>query len=99
MVVVAGTVKIKPERREEAQQLALRMATATRAESGCLTYQFYADLTDPATFFLFEEWENDEALNRHFQTPHMAEFQKHLPGLLAGPINVKRYTIQTVSQM
>lgn len=99
MVVVAGTVKIKSERREEAQQLALRMVTATQAEPGCLTYQFYVDLTDPTLFFLFEEWENEEALSQHFQTPHMVEFQKHLPGLLVGPINVKRYTIQTVSQM
>ena len=67
MIVIAGTIPIKPERREEAKQLALQMAAATHAEAGCLTYQFYADLADPNTFFIFEEWESEEALQRHFQ--------------------------------
>jgi quinol monooxygenase YgiN len=99
MIVIAGTIAVKPERREEAKQRALRMAEETHKEAGCLTYQFYADLADPNMFFIFEEWESDEALNKHFQSAHMKEFQQHLPGLLAGPINAKRYTIESATKL
>ena len=93
MIVVAGSVRIRPERRDEAVRVAVAMAKATRAEPGCRHYSFYADLEAPDTFFLFEEWDSEEALARHFDTPHMAEFQKKLPGLLAGPLDIRRYTV------
>jgi aspartate dehydrogenase len=88
MIVIAGKIAVKPERREEAQCAALAMAEATRREAGCLSYAFYADLVDPGTFFIFEEWESDAALAAHFQTEHMARFQQHVPALLAAGIDV-----------
>jgi quinol monooxygenase YgiN len=93
MIVIAGTIPIKAEHREEARKLALWMAEETRKEAGCLTYSFYADLADPDTFFIFEEWESDEALGRHFQTEHMKKFQQQAPKLLAGKVSAKKYTI------
>ncbi len=95
MIVIAGSIPIKPEHRDEARQLALDMAKATQAEAGCLAYQFYADLSDPNTFFIFEEWESEEALNRHFQTEHMKNFQQQAPKILAGKVNAKKYTIES----
>jgi quinol monooxygenase YgiN len=99
MIVIAGSVTVRAERRDEAVQIALRMAAASRAEAGCVEYRFYADLADPNTFFLFEHWENEAALARHFQTPHMAEFQEQLPGLLVGASKVRRYVVSDVTGM
>jgi quinol monooxygenase YgiN len=99
MIVIAGTIPIKPEHREEAKRLAQWMAEATHKEAGCLTYQFYADLADPNTFFIFEEWESDEALARHFQTEHMKQFQQQAPTFLAGPVKAKKYTIESASSL
>ena len=99
MIVIAGTIPIKPEHREEAKQLALWMADATRKEAGCLTYSFYADLAEPNTFFIFEEWESEEALQRHFQTDHMKQFQQQAPKLLGGKVNAKKYTIESASSL
>jgi len=99
MIVVAGRIRVKAEERSQAVRVALRMAEATRAEPGCVSYRFYADLTDPNTFFLFEEWESDEALARHFQTPHMAEFQQQIPRFVAGPFEIKRYVVESAVGM
>jgi quinol monooxygenase YgiN len=99
MIVVAGRIRIRPERREEAIRVALRMAEATRAEPGCRTYQFFADLADPAAFFIFEEWDSDEALASHFQTAHMAAFRQQLPGLLAEPLAITRYEVVSAAAM
>lgn len=99
MIVIAGTIPIKPEHREEAQQLAVWMAKETCKEAGCVTYRFYADLADPNTFFIFEEWESDEALSRHFQTEHMKKFQQQAAKLLAGKVAAKKYTIEAASSL
>ena len=99
MIVIAGTIAVKPERREDAQQAALAMAEATRRESGCVSYAFYADLLDPGAFFLFEEWESDAALAAHFQTEHMARFQEQVPALLAGPPRITRYVVDSATSM
>lgn len=93
MIVVAGTVPVKPERREDAVRVALAMAEATRAEAGCLDYRFYAELADPNTFLIFEEWESDEALAKHFETEHMRAFQASLPGMVGGAPSVHRYVV------
>ena len=99
MIVIAGTIPIKADQRDEARKLVLWMAEETGKETGCLTYRFYSDLADPNTFFIFEEWESEEALNRHFQTAHMKQFQQQAPNLLAGKVSAKKYTVESAASL
>jgi len=99
MIVIAGSVRVRPERRAEAVRVAIEMARATRAEAGCLHYRFYAELEEPDTFFIFEQWESADALARHFQSEHMRTFQSALPGLLAGAPDIRRYEVAAVSPL
>jgi quinol monooxygenase YgiN len=94
VIVVAGTIRVKPGARAAARELAQAMATATRAEAGCHHYRFYADLDDPDTFFLFEEWESEAALANHFATDHMRDFQQRIPALIAAPPAIRRYEVR-----
>jgi quinol monooxygenase YgiN len=96
MIVVAGSVRVKPESREAAIRAALEMAAATRREPGCRAYRFSVDLADPLLFYVHEEWESDAALREHFATSHMAVFQQALPALLAAPPDVGRFEISSV---
>src|SRR5262245_53417347 len=99
MIVIAGSVKVKAERREQALAAALRMMEATQAEPGCHAYRFSTDLRDPTLVHVFEEWESEEALGQHFASPHMAEFQRVLPEVLAGGLDFRRYTVASVAAM
>lgn len=99
MLVVVGAILIKPEMREEILKVTTRMAVASRAEVGCISYRFNAALEEPNTIFAFEEWESEEALTLHFQTEHMKEFRAALPGLVVGRAEVKRYDIQAVGPL
>jgi len=99
MIVIAGTIPVKPEAREEARKLATVLEEATRKEPGCLTYTFYADRDNPNTFFIFEEWESDEALAKHFQTAHMKQFLQEAPKILAGAPNAKKYTVTSAAPL
>ena len=99
MIVVAGTVAIKPENRDEAVRSAIKMADATKPEAGCITYDFWTDLRDGNLFHVFEEWESQEALEAHFATTHMAEFLSALPSFVASGADIKRYEVNSVSQL
>ena len=93
MIVVAGSIGIKPETRTEALKLALWMMEQTQAEEGCISYRFSSALEDQNTILVFEEWESDQQLKAHFQAPHMAEFNAQLKNLVAGRSSVKRYVV------
>ena len=57
-------------------------------------------VTIPAmTFLLFQEWENVEALQGHFQTDHMEEFLKALPDVLNGEVMTRRYEVRSTDEL
>jgi quinol monooxygenase YgiN len=91
MIIIAGSVPVQADKREEAAQVALRMAELSKAEDGCIHYHFYSDLADPNTFFIYEEWRDAESLIPHNQTEHMAWFRGQLPNFLAGEPKLTRY--------
>lgn len=98
MIIVQGYIPVRPERREEALSMARRMTNATRAEPGCISYEFFIGLTDPNTLMLFQEWDTMEALLAHFQTEHMDEFMRGLPNVVAGEVVTRRYAVQSVDE-
>ena len=93
MIIVHGTIPVKPERRELALELARRMGAATRQEPGCISYDFYIGLSDPNTLLLFQEWQDMESLSAHFQTEHMDAFMQQLPDCLDGQITTRRFAV------
>jgi quinol monooxygenase YgiN len=98
MIIVHGSIPIRPERRDQALALAKQMATASRNEKGCRSYEFYVGLADPDTLMLFQEWESMDALMGHFDTDHMDAFLQQLPELVSGEIVTRRYAVQAVEE-
>ena len=94
MIIVHGTMPIKPDCRDQALSLAREMSIATQAEDGCISYDFYVGLSDPNTLVLLQEWESMEALSAHFRTRHLREFLRELPNVVAGAIVTRRYAVR-----
>ena len=99
MLVIAGHVRIDPARRDAAIEAARAVMAATRQEPGCRSYVFSSDLADPGLFRLFEEWDSQEALDAHFQTPHMATFQAAMGGLGLQEMQIQRYEVSSVGPL
>ncbi|MEE8332175.1 MAG: antibiotic biosynthesis monooxygenase [Acidimicrobiia bacterium] len=53
MIIVAITFDAANQ--EVVVAAAQNVAAATRAEDGCISYEFFADLTEPGRLHLFEE--------------------------------------------
>lgn len=74
MILITGKISLDPARKDEASEAAVEMMQATRAEEGNVEYAFTWDLVEDGVMRVIEQWESQEALDRHFQEPHMATF-------------------------
>ena len=64
-VTIIGTVTAKPETRVELQALLTAQVAPTRAEPGCINYEFHVDSADPCCFVFYENWRTQADLDRH----------------------------------
>lgn len=67
------------------------MVEASRAEEGCLGYSYATDILDGSRFIIVEKWVDDAALAYHFQTPHMAAFQRALQDIDVNITELAKY--------
>lgn len=84
MILITGSFRIDPDRLAEARPVMARMIAASRAETGCLAYAYAEDLTEPGLIRVHELWRDQEVLDRHFATPHLAEWRAAWPTLGIG---------------
>jgi quinol monooxygenase YgiN len=94
MIVVIARIQTTAEHRDELLEVAHTMCRASREEDGCLGYRIHEDTEEPNHFVFIEEWQDDEAIQRHFGQPHTADFMGAFPGLLDGPIDLKFHTVE-----
>jgi quinol monooxygenase YgiN len=90
-IIAKGT--FKPSCVEIFKQLAHEMIVHTRKEPGCISYQLCNDLSDSNTFAFVETWQDQAAIDSHNQTLHFTTIVPKFTELLAGPMEVKLYTI------
>jgi quinol monooxygenase YgiN len=81
MLIVAGTVRLPAENLDRARPVMAAMATATRAEDGCLEYAYAEDVFDPGLVRVFERWRDRAALELHLQADHLKAWRAAWPDL------------------
>jgi quinol monooxygenase YgiN len=91
MIVISGTIKVKPERMADTMRASSEIAATSRSETGCRGYRFGVDVEDQHRLHLFEEWASEEDLNVHFTTPHFVAFSALLVEVLAEEPTFTRY--------
>lgn len=94
---IIGTVVAKPETREELQAILSSFVEPTRAEDGCINYDFHVDPADPCVFMFYENWRSKDDLDRHLAMPHLKPLFGRLDQLLARPVSIQNYVM--LSQM
>lgn len=78
MLIVTGIVEVAEAGVEKASVAAQKMVAETLKEPGCMIYEFSQVLGHASRFRVYEEWQDQTALEAHFATPHMAAFQAEL---------------------
>ncbi len=71
--VVAINIEAKQDEADKVAEILQGLVAPTMAEPGVKLFLPYRSPTDPASFFIFELYENETAWNAHQETNHFKE--------------------------
>jgi quinol monooxygenase YgiN len=77
-VVIAGTVDVAPEKRDQAIRDAKPLIDEALGEPGCIAYEWTFDAFDAGRIHVFEEWESEQTLGEHLRAPSYLNMLAHL---------------------
>ncbi|UKD57026.1 antibiotic biosynthesis monooxygenase [Amycolatopsis sp. FU40] len=83
MIFITAKFRVKPEHAENWPEISRAFTEATRAEPGCLWYDWSRSLADPNEYVLVEAFRDDAAGAAHVGSDHFKAAQRDLPPYLA----------------
>ena len=82
MILVRAKLQaLSEETRPPLRSLLIDMGRDSRAEAGCITYRFTADLEDDLLFHITELWEDEATALAHARGPVFVRFKAEFPAL------------------
>jgi quinol monooxygenase YgiN len=91
MIIVLANVQVAPNRMQEALALSRQHVARSRNEPGCLSHSVYEDKDRENHLVFVEEWESEEALQRHFAVPESGAFVNALGAMAAVRPRIRLY--------
>lgn len=79
MIFITAKFRVRPESVQAWPEISRAFTEATRAEPGCLWFDWSRSLDDPAEYVLVEAFRDGEAGGRHVRSAHFREAQETLP--------------------
>jgi quinol monooxygenase YgiN len=79
LIFITAKFPVKPEHADEWPSLSRSFTEATRAEEGCLWFEWSRSLDDPNVYVLVEAFRDHEAGGAHARSDHFAAATSELP--------------------
>jgi quinol monooxygenase YgiN len=92
MIFITARFKVRPEHADRWMKIVREFTEATRAEPGCLWFDWFRSVDDPNEYALVEAFADDAAGAAHVSSDHFRKAQQDLPPHLAETpriVNVK----------
>jgi quinol monooxygenase YgiN len=83
MIFITAKFRVLPQHADEWPEITRGFTEATRAEPGCLWFDWSRSLDDPAEYVLVEAFRDGAAGAAHVGSAHFAQAQRTLPPHLA----------------
>lgn len=83
MIFITAKFLIKPEHADNWPEISAAFTAATRAEPGCLWFDWSRSLDNPDEYVLVEAFRDGEAGAAHVNSAHFKQAQQDLPPHLA----------------
>ncbi|MEO5936230.1 MAG: putative quinol monooxygenase [Terriglobales bacterium] len=74
MICLNVLLTVKPGAEAEVATLFKPLAEASRKEPGCLMYIAHQHRDDPTRFLVYEQYQDDGALDAHRNSPHFKQY-------------------------
>lgn len=83
MIFITAKFAVKPEHAERWPDISRAFTEATRAEPGCLWFDWSRSLDDTHEYVLVEAFRDDEAGAAHVGSEHFRQATRELPAYLS----------------
>ena len=93
MIFITAKFHIKPEDADAWPEISRPFTEATRAEPGCLFFDWSRSLDDPTEYVLVEAFCDGEAGGAHVQSEHFIAARSSLPPHLASTPKVINFDV------
>ncbi len=93
MIFICAKFPVRPESAEDWPTISKAFTEATRAEPGCLWFDWSRSLDDPNLYVLVEAFRDDAAAGAHVQSQHFADAQRDLPPHLSRTPDIVNSTV------
>ncbi|ROT32471.1 putative quinol monooxygenase [Micromonospora sp. HM5-17] len=93
MIFITAKFKVLPEYADQWPEIVREFTEATRAEPGCLWFDWSRSLDDPTEYVLVEAFRDGEAGAAHVGSAHFRKAQQTLPPHLAETPRIVNTTI------
>jgi len=93
MIFITAKFQIRPEYADAWPQIAAEFTEATRAEPGCLWFDWSRSVADPEEYVLVEAFRDGDAGAAHVQSAHFKAAQDWLPRHLAQTPRIVNFDI------
>ena len=94
MIFIAVKFRVLPDDADRFPEIVADFTEATRAEPGCLWFEWSRGVEDPATYVLVEAFRDGDAGAAHVQSEHFRTAQQTLPPHLAETPRVINTTLE-----
>ena len=93
MIFITAKFQVLPEHADAWPDLAAPFTRATRAEPGCLWFDWSRGVDDSCEYVLVEAFRDDEAGGAHVQSDHFRAAQEELPQYLAATPRIVNFSV------
>ncbi|MDG4800690.1 putative quinol monooxygenase [Micromonospora sp. WMMD980] len=93
MIFITAKFRVRPADADHWPEIAADFTAATRAEPGCLWFDWSRSLDDPTEYVLVEAFRDDQAGAAHVQSAHFREARRTLPPHLAETPRIVNATV------
>jgi quinol monooxygenase YgiN len=93
MIFITAKFQVLPEHADAWPDLAGSFTRATRAEPGCLWFDWSRSVDDSREYVLVEAFRDDEAGGAHVQSDHFRAAQEELPQYLAATPRIVNFSV------
>jgi autoinducer 2-degrading protein len=91
MYVVCVKISVLPDRVQEFMEATLDNARGTREEPGNVRFDVLRAVDDPARFFLYEVYKEEDDFKAHQQTEHYLRWKERVAPMMAQPRVGEKY--------
>lgn len=81
-ITINAILKAKPGKAESLREELIKVVQASRKEEGCISYTLHESTENPETFVFYENWRDEDALNRHIESNHYKNYRKNIETLV-----------------